>query len=173
MKLFKILGVLLVVTLFLTCCSISRASSFPYELSFYREIILGVSGLSTIGLSMYLERYMEIPGEQDINDLDKSDINRFDRSAADNWSVNAQSASDILLTSLSVAPLLILIPDIIESEWSNAVTVLIMYAEAMTINHGITASVKVLANRKRPYLYNSSVSMQKKINAGSGAVKSF
>ena len=161
MKLFRIPGVLLAVTLFLTCCSISRASSFPYELSFYREIILGVSGLSTIGLSMYLERYMEIPGEQDINDLDKSDINRFDRPAADNWSVDAKEASDILLISSSVSPLLLLVPGIIGSEWSNVAVVLTMYVEAMTINLGITDTVKALANRKRPYLYNDSVSMQK------------
>lgn len=173
MKLIKMSGILLVVMLVFFCYSVSEASTFPYELNVTRDILLGAAGLSTIGLSMYLDRYMEIPDEQDINNLDKSDINRFDRSAADNWSENARSASDILLLSSSVSPLLLLVPDITEREWSDFATVLIMYAEAMAINLGITDTVKVLANRKRPYLYNNSVSMQKKINGGSGSVKSF
>jgi hypothetical protein len=81
LKLIGIPGVLLVVMLIFFCCSFSEASSFPYELSIYREAILGTAGLSAIGISMYLARYMEIPNTQDISDLEKSDINRLDRSA--------------------------------------------------------------------------------------------
>lgn len=157
----------------LTPPSASQADSFPYELSSRCDILLGLTGFSTLGLSMYLDRDTTGPDETEVENLNRKDINVIDRSATDNWSEEADRASDVLLFATAISPSLLFVSYINERQWNRFFITLIMYSEAVLINTGVTRTVKVLAGRKRPYLYNDSLSTEKRVSRGKSSVKSF
>ncbi len=152
---------------------VSHADSFPYELNSRCEILLGLTGFSTLGLSVYLDRDTTGPDATEIENLKREDVNFIDRSATDNWSEEADRASDILLFTTVISPSLLFASYINEREWYRFLTTLIMYSEAVLINTGVTRTVKSLAGRKRPYLYNDSLSTEKKVSYGKSSLKSF
>lgn len=169
----RVCFILVCISICLSTPSSSRAGSFPYELNSRSEILLGLTGFSTLGLSVYLDRNTTGPDATEIENLKREDINFIDRSATDNWSEEADRASDILLFTTAISPSLLFVSYINEGEWYRFLTVLIMYSEAVLINTGVTRTVKSLAGRKRPYLYNDSLSTEKKGSYGKSSLKSF
>jgi hypothetical protein len=169
----KIYLVLVCIFISLSPPGASEAVAFPYELNCRNEIVLGVTGFSTLGLSVYLDRDTRGPDASEIERLKRGDINYIDRSATDNWSEEADRASDVLLLATVISPSLLVVSYINEREWYRFITIVIMYSEAVLINTGVTRTVKSLAGRKRPYLYNDSLSTEKRVRYGKSSVKSF
>ncbi len=169
----KIYLVLICIFVSLSPPCASEAVAFPYELNCRDEIVLGVTGFSAWGLSAYLDRDMRGPDASEIESLKRGDINCIDRSATDNWSEEADRASDILLFATVVSPSLLVVSYVNERKWYRFITIMIMYSEAVVINVGVTGTVKSLVGRKRPYLYNDSLSTEKKMRYGKSSVKSF
>ena len=169
----RIFFILVCTAVSLSFPTVSQGGSFPYALNSRCEILLGLTGFSTLGLSVYLDRDTTGPDESEIENLKREDINVIDRSATDNWSEEADRASDILLFATAVSPSLVIVSYINERQWYRFFTILIMYSEAVLINTGVTRTVKVLAGRKRPYLYNDSLSTEERANRGKSSLKSF
>ena len=143
---------------------------FPYELDTSREIALTGTGLALLGLSWMVATGREPLTSAEIDQLDRADIGGFDRSATENWSPAAGRASDYLVAALVVSPLSLAVT---EPGSNRAGTVLTMYGETMLINLGLTALIKELVGRTRPYVYNDDPTIPAGIKSEMSAVRSF
>ncbi|MEO5569740.1 MAG: phosphatase PAP2 family protein [Bacteroidia bacterium] len=106
--------------------------------------------------------------EAEINNFDKNSVNKYDRPATENYSPSASKASDYVLLSITVLPIVFL------SEHHTRVDILplaIMAAEAYLFNYGVTTIAKNLSKRARPYVYNPDVPLE--TQTGPGAQESF
>ncbi len=148
----------------------AQKSNFPYELSTLKEGLLLTAGLSLESWGFLLKKDQHKPNYDEISMLDKNDINPFDRPAADLWSPKARLTSDIGLAILEMSPAFLILQERIRY---NIFTTYIMYLEGWVLNDGLTGISKGLANRKRPYLYNKSLSPEEKSEKGNDAVRSF
>ena len=171
MKVFHFIGnitkaaflFMLMALLFSSSLFAAEDSAFPYELNSTQEIILSAVVLSTFGTTLYLASGYEEPSASEIQNLNKNDINSFDRSATENWSTGLSSASHMCLFSLGTAPFVLYAPFLWTDKWSNYWTISVMYLQAATLNFGLTELTKSLVGRKRPYLYNTSLSIDERM----------
>lgn len=81
-------------------------------------------------------------------------VNLLDRSAISQYSPQASKMSDYLLISMTLAPLVMYSSHDIRQDKADH---LMLYSETFIINTALTQLIKNTVQRKRPYLYNSSV----------------
>lgn len=136
----------------------TQKSEFPYKLNYTQDIIALSSGISLISYYVYLENNAKINylTNEEVLNLNKNDINAFDRSATNHWSTEFADASDVVQTSLKYVPTLLLIPEIKNKNWNNILTLSIIGFEGYMITLGLTGCTKLTVKRKRPYLYNTT-----------------
>ncbi|HAN18004.1 MAG: hypothetical protein A2X13_10160 [Bacteroidetes bacterium GWC2_33_15] len=151
--------------------------SFPYHLNYSTDILLLSGGISLALSYQYLNnsetiRYLS---QNEILKLDRNQINSFDRSATNYWSTELEKTSDYIRDGLQTIPALLVIPVIENKSWNNLFTLGIMYIEGYLINSGLTNTTKLIVQRKRPYLYNTNISDDMRIELGAeeGSYKSF
>lgn len=121
---------------------------------------LGI-GLSKLGDSI-CDSYNPISIEE-ILALDRKDVFVLDRCATHNWSMEWNDRSDlyqdiIILSTLSM----LTIPPLFHAKLKETFTVSVMIAESYFFLRGITYITKGLVGRKRPYLYNTSLSAEER-----------
>jgi len=87
----------------------------------------------------------------EIEALDPSDVNAFDRPATEQWSTDADIASDVLLMTLMASPVALAVT---ETGNKNGLTLGVMYAETVLLNNGIVQLLKGVTDRTRPFAYN-------------------
>lgn len=160
----------IVIFLYSSNLSAKTSDDFPYKLSAPYDIMLGGTALSLLGISEYFRERKSLPSRSEVNDLDKKDINAFDRSATNNYSKDASRVSDILLYTSILSPVLIYTASLEGSEYW---LIMLMYCEAFFINLGLTLTVKAIVSRERPYMYNDSISIDKKMENRENSVRSF
>jgi hypothetical protein len=136
---------------------------FPYVLNEKREILIMSAGVVTLGVALILQTNKPNLSREYIERLNSNSINSFDISATRQWSKGAHTASDILRTTMVLTPAFLIIPELINKEYKNAFALFSMYSEALLINGGISLLAKNIANRGRPYLYNSSLTVDEKL----------
>jgi membrane-associated phospholipid phosphatase len=139
----------------------SQQRPFPYSLSKQDWIIAPLS-LTALLASEYLDKNNFNLTEQEISELDRNNINSFDRMATHNWSESAERSSDITERIVRYSPLLYAVPVIKNKQWKDGATLVVMYAEVMMLNSGVTGITKSLAQRIRPYLYNTSLTVEER-----------
>jgi hypothetical protein len=99
--------------------------------------------------------------EAQINSLRTSDINGFDRWAAEKWDEKADKNSDMLFYASMPAPLLLLLDADIRKD---ALKVIFLYWETMgTTGIFYTGSASIW-DRYRPFVYNEAVPMHERTN---------
>jgi membrane-associated phospholipid phosphatase len=140
--------------------SFSQNKEFPYKLNKTTDAVLLSTAISSSLLYYYLDTNYPINllTENEVLNMDRNNINSFDRSATYNWSPKADNVSDYLRDGLKYAPALIIIPEIINKQWSNIFTLGIMYLEGYLINSSFTSNTKITVQRIRPYMYNNELS---------------
>lgn len=146
---------------------------FPYELK-KRDFWLGPGGVGLFALGASLHSGHGEISLEEILALDRDDVNAFDRPATRNWSIEWGDRSDtsrdiVVLSTLIVTT----VPPLLRGKWSEALTVTVMFAEAYAIMGGVTYLTKVAAARKRPYLYNTDLTPEERLRAGSDPKSSF
>ena len=62
-------------------------------------------------------------------------------------------------TILVASPSILLLNEGIKKEWKNSLTYGVMYFEVVLVTSGLTDLTKSIALRKRPYLYNTNISL--------------
>jgi membrane-associated phospholipid phosphatase len=146
---------LLGLALMVTSLVQAQDEPFPYELS-KRDWWLAPTAISLQLTGHFLgeERDRSLTLEE-IQRLQKNDINAFDRIATRQWNKSLDDASDIILRTVPVASSAIVIPQVLDRKWKNAITLGVMYWEVYFFNTGITSITKSLVGRTRPYLYNT------------------
>ena len=122
--------------------------SSPYSLSPAADSILLGSGAALFGLSLYTGQNIEPLTDREIEKLSKNDINRFDRSAADNWSTSADNWSTMIVLPLMASPTAFLI----DNETRNDIFTIGGHVHGITAyNPGVlNGTVKNTFQRNRP-----------------------
>ena len=135
-----------------------------YDLNYTTDIPLALTGLALLSGAYYGDSRLEPLKQSEIDSAKTSDINRFDRNATDNWSGTSDRLSDYSLYSLIAGPVLLTAYD---EPRNDILTITVMYMEALAIETGLTGIVKTAVKRKRPYVYNSKVPLNEKLNTDS------
>lgn len=138
----------------------------PYKSGFKSELpfLLVSAGALGAGLIFKYTNTTQPYTVAELEELNRNDVNEFDRGATYNWDENAKHVSDILIVSSLVLPAVLLVN---HHTRSDIFPLLLMSLEVATINFGLTASVKNIANRARPYVYNENLPDEQRTNAQS------
>lgn len=141
------------------------ARPFPYELK-KKDFWLGPAGAGLVGLGALLHSGRGEITLEEVLALDRNDVNAFDRPATRNWSTAWADRSDVARDITVFSSLLVsAVPPLLRSEWSRALTVTVMFAEAYAVMGGVTYLTKVAVARKRPYLYNTALTPEERQEA--------
>tara|TARA_R110000737_G_scaffold233419_1_gene246652 strand:- start:169 stop:972 length:804 start_codon:yes stop_codon:yes gene_type:complete len=97
---------------------------------------------------------------EDINSLDRETIFGIDQGSVGNFSSRAGIDSDHFKNVAFVAPLALFFSG---QARENTKEILIMYAEVMALNSGVTSICKSSFGRFRPYAYNPDVDLEIKL----------
>lgn len=102
--------------------------------------------------------------QEQLNALNRNDINSFDRGATYNNSQTANTASNLLVLGTAVLPAVFLTG---HHTGSDIGSIALITYEVVAINYGITNTVKSFVNRPRPYVYNPDLSYAERTDADS------
>jgi len=147
----------------------AAATKIPvYKIKPWLDIPLTVAfdAWSFYGMSVIYGRDA-IP-EAEILQLDKNNVNRFDRPITNNYSLQSKAASDKFFYGSMPLPLLLLLDKKIRKD---GLKIGLLFLETMGTTGVLYTSSAMIANRYRPYAYNTSVPMD--IRTRGGARNSF
>jgi membrane-associated phospholipid phosphatase len=133
----------------------------PYQKGFKTELPYLITSIGLMGSGFLLQALNTTDPFtiDEINRLDRNNVNPFDRPATYNWNPNMATTSDYLTLGAMALPAFFLSTKHTQSQLGSLV---VMGLEVGTINYGITLSVKNLAHRTRPYIYNPNVAMEER-----------
>ncbi len=138
----------------------------PYkDFSFKSElpILIGIAGLTAVDLSVPSPSPLSI---EQINLLDKSNVNSFDRYAISKNSADAQRISDIFLSGVLVLPAIFLSN---HHTRKDVVPLAVMTIETVLFNLALTDLTKKIVRRTRPLAYNPNFSLEEKLKENTRA----
>ncbi len=142
----------------------AEKKDFPYEFNKKDYYIFPLAtALSFSGDIVMNETDFDLTVSE-IEKLDRSDVNPFDRPATRNWDRNLDDASDFFSSTFPILPAAIIIPQIYKKQWRNTAVYASMYLETYYLTKGITVLTKAMTQRTRPYLYNNSFSPEERFN---------
>ena len=148
-----------------------RADKFPYELKVEQEAGLMITGTGLLYASIFGHSAKPPWEETPLLKLNRKDLPFFDRPATNNWRPALNRSREILEPSLSLAAMGALgthgiLSRIRNKDWSDLLTLSLMYFEGLYISTGGELLAKSLINRARPYAYNNSLSLDHRIRPG-------
>jgi len=141
----------------------AQGRPFPYALGTRDLLVLPASfGFSALGESIAEGRRPITV--QEIAALDPHDVNPFDRPATRHFSTDWDERSDAYQATLVRSALLgLFVPAALRGKAAGVATVGTMLAESYFLLKGVTYTTKGLVGRKRPYLYNTSMSAAERL----------
>lgn len=145
--------------LIFTSIQSSCLAQSPYKLDGKRESIIFVSaiGLGIIGLTVNDDI---VPFTLDeINALNRDDVNNFDRGATYNWSPAAANASDILAAVTILSPALLAFSEEVRNDFTPVLT---MYFQTLILAEALPLTIKGITQRTRPFVYNEDAPLEEK-----------
>ena len=138
----------------------------PYKISFEKESkVIGV-GVLTALTGYYFETQPKPLTLNEISNLNKNDINSFDRSAVNFYSKTYNTYSNLMVGAGMSLPLAFTFI----TETKNDIPVIgIMYIENLLYAFFLPSFTKGGIERIRPYVYNTDVPLSEKLNIDSKA----
>lgn len=158
----KVLVLSLLIILSSSLLAKAQNNEFPYELKKLDYALVGFSAFSKY-YAYYLEENQVRMTVEELLTLDRSDINAFDRPATERWNNDLGEISDFTRNILLVAPASIFAFQTVNKDWKNAFIYGFMYFETSLLTWGLTDLTKVTVKRKRPYLYNTNIPIEERI----------
>ncbi len=148
------------------CKNNIHAFHTPYTFGWKHEIpyIAASLGVMTTGIILDKTNGTEPYNPQQLADLNRDDVNPFDRGVTYNWSGEASNVSDVFLIGSVVSPLLFLTNKPTRSDFG---WLALMSWEVLSVNYGITTTVKNLTDRPRPYVYNPDAPIEERTGTDS------
>lgn len=143
------------------CSVILLAQNSPYTVSFKQDFPIISIGTSLLISEHFLQKKVQAATLEEINQLHAKDIWKFDRSATKNWSPIAAKHSDIVLYSSFLLPLTLLTDQPIRKDY---LTLGVLFSEVFLANMVITNFTKISIQRSRPFLYNPTAPMSRKLH---------
>jgi len=140
----------------------AQERSFPYELK-KRDLLLLPLGIGmTVFGSSLCDNHRSITLEE-IRLLDRMDVNGFDRSATYNWSPEWGDRSDRYRDILVYSSIFLLsVPPLFHAKLTETGTVAVMFLESTLFLSGLTYITKATVGRRRPYVYNTLLSVEER-----------
>lgn len=129
----------------------------PYRLSVTTDAVLLSLGSAISGAAVYLTASRPRPGRWEVISARESRVCPFDRTAAGMQLRGADTASAVLAGAVAAAPLFLQLSYLPGNGKRGALTLFVMYAEAMILDIGINNMVRGLVYRKRPCLYDANI----------------
>ena len=144
--------------------SASAQDDSPYNTSLKVDgpVILGSLGLGFLGLSL-IKNKEELTDAQ-LAGKSESDVNGFDRFSAGNYSKRADKDSYIPFFASFAAPALMLLN---KNEGKKAGQIMVLFTESMAITGALFTVTAGSVQRSRPFVYNPTVSMEKRKDSDS------
>ena len=155
----KLLLFLLVSIIFVSN-PITASSESPYNSTWTKESLIFGSNIGFIFLSELLSEGADTMSVTEINALNTSDINSFDKSTASNWSPDIARASDYLVAATLVTPFTLFFA---EEAREDVGTITVMYLQTILSATFITSSIKTVS-RVRPLAYNPDTPLNDKLS---------
>ena len=123
----------------------------PYKYSF--GVDGGIAGVTafSIGANFLLDKKVEPLTQEELAQLDRSNIWKVDQWSIDQNSYQAHRVSNGFLYGSQLLPLTLLADQPSRGDFGK---VGVFYLEAFLLNAGITNLTKVLVKRERPFLYH-------------------
>ncbi|WP_192823188.1 phosphatase PAP2 family protein [Rufibacter sp. LB8] len=134
-----------------TLTSSVAQNSSPYKTSFKVDGPITAVGVGLSGLGLYLMQEKTPFTDAEANNLDKRDVNGFDRFAAGNASLSSKKVSDVMLYSSIAAPALLLFDSKIKG---NAGQMFALYIETMSVTGALFTLSSAAFPRARPLTYS-------------------
>lgn len=135
----------------------------PYDFSVKKEAPFWIVGANSIIVSEIIRFNNDTKPytEEELNQLDRNDINPFDRPTTYKYNPEAARLSDFLRTGVIILPALFLANHHTRDDIGGLAMLTI---EVVGINWGITNGTKHLVNRTRPYVYNENAPLDLRTN---------
>lgn len=144
---------------------------FPYSLG-KQDLIMLPLGMGLTALGASLKDGRDPITREEIERLSRSDVNWFDRTATYNWSSTWAGRSDTYRDIDVRATFLLLAGEatyaLVQRKWKGPAVLGIMFAEVYFFVYGATDFTKGLVGRKRPYAYNTELSVEERYQASGG-----
>lgn len=139
--------------------TITASAQEPFRSSWGRDGIIFGAGVATAFAASALDDTLRPLTREVVAGLDRSAVNRFDRSATYNYSEASATASDWLVGITIGAPLVLLADADVRKGWG---TFTLMYLETMTYAAFVPSFAKGPVLRYRPLVYNPDVPFEVK-----------
>jgi len=123
----------------------------PYESSWAKEVLIFGTGFLVAFTAAAIDEDLDSLTIGEINDLNKNDINWFDKSTAGNYSVSIAKASDYTVAACLISPFFLLLDSKIRND---AGTITTMYLETIFFSTFIPSYGKGGVQRIRPWAYS-------------------
>ena len=134
----------------------------PYEMNWKRDGALIVLGVPLAALGITLDRSIDAPTFEEVNQLDRMDVFRPDRFVTYNYSIKAAKWSDILLYSCIAAPVFLMFTKKVRDDYP---VISGMYLQTLILGVALPAYGKGGVQRIRPYAYNPDVPIDSKMTS--------
>lgn len=138
----------------------------PYDFSLKKELPFIVAGLGLFGSSFIVANNNNTSPFtiEELNALDRNDVNKFDRNSTYNKSPNAVKKSNYATLSSMALPILLIGNKQTRSDLLNLI---VIGLEVGTISRGLNVITKHTVNRARPYTYNNQFSYEERTDENS------
>lgn len=140
--------------------STTQIAQSPYELSKKMDLPLAIGGTVLYTGGLILGNTLSPLTLTEINALDATTINAFDRLATTRWSLKAGKTSDYFQYGSLLLPLSLLAFKPIKKDSPK---IGLLLAESFLITKGLTKITKGTAQRIRPFVYNKTVDLTGKM----------
>jgi membrane-associated phospholipid phosphatase len=159
MKRLKTITLIIAIVLFIPDLVFAQS---PYQCSWQKDGTLIGAGSATAAVGLFFYKSVTAPALSEVSQLSGDAVNWFDRSAVNQYSKSAASASDILYGIAAAAPLFLFTDQSMSNDWR---TITLMYIETWSFIGGTSMLSKGLIPRYRPYEYNPNVPQDKKLTS--------
>lgn len=147
-------------SLYFFCFSFIVAFAQPeFQFSYKKDISIGVGAIMLNTAGIILLKNKSIMSIETLSRLNRKDVWKPERFATDHWRPNHATASDVLLLTSEVLPLVLLVDKKVRKD---APKVGLLYAETLLLNGGLTTLTKEIFKRKRPFNFNTKAPLSEK-----------
>ena len=136
--------------------------AFPYRYRTGWDVGIIATGAALFATDILISKKVDPLTPEQIQALDPSMVNSFDRIATRNYSTSSRTVSDVLLYATLAAPFTLMLTS--EAK-EDPLLIGLMYGEAQLLQGGLTFMLKSMVTRTRPLVYNDDpeIPLEKKM----------
>lgn len=146
----------------------AQQNLFPYKFNTGKEIVILIGGAGLSSVPFFVAKEKTSLTSTKLSQLNIQDINRFDRSAAENYSEQAAHLSDWLVYSAMsgsfVCPLVVAHKKQNTLWLQQGSQIALLWLEQNMVSQGIKETIKVSVRRIRPMAYNPDAPIEERTN---------